>query len=163
MSNCATLFHSLALPVFALLSTNWRSHATPHTQQFSVTFNLFYIMKIEVPQNGKYCEQQKLKHAKIVCVCTLQNHQVLYLFNQTPQLLLFSAHFRVATIQGWLLYIWRRCLFIWKACRHPQWLDKVRTSMLWWLLDALYVHPLSPAVSCGNRSYNTNSPTVLTW
>ena len=52
---------------------------------------------------------------------------LLYFFDQTPQLLFFHCSFlcgyysRAATIQGWRLLLW-------KARRHQQQLDKVRTS-----------------------------------
>ena len=36
--------------------------------------------------------------------------------------------FGAATIQGWLLFR-GRCLFLWKAHRHQQWLDKVHVNM----------------------------------
>ena len=59
---------------------------------------------------------------------------------------LFRCLFCVATIRG-------RRLLLWKAWWHQQWLDKVLYiwARCWWLLDA---------VSCGNDSYNTNSPSI---
>ena len=45
----------------------------------------------------------------------------MFLQSDATATIFFTARFRAATIQG-------RCLFLWKACGHQQWLDKVRTS-----------------------------------
>ena len=65
---------------------------------------------------------------------------------------LCGYYLRVATIRG-------RCLFLWKAHRHQQRLDKVGTSKTVTVARRcqLHAHPLGPAVSRGNNSYNTNS------
>ena len=74
---------------------------------------------------------------------------------------LCSYYSRVATI-------WGRHLFLWKARQHQRQLDRVWLQYEWvrqWqLLDAVSSMPLSPAVSRGNDSYNTNtrSASVLT-
>ena len=67
----------------------------------------------------------------------------------------FAARFSAATIRGWHL-------FLCEACRHQRWPEKVRTSdtattvrLCQWLAQ-----PLGLAVSCGNKSYNTNSPSA---
>ena len=57
----------------------------------------------------------------------------------------------MATSQGW-------CLFRWKAQRHQGRLDKVRVrEMITVARHYQYAQPLSPTVSHGNDSYNTNS------
>ena len=58
--------------------------------------------------------------------------------------------------------IWGRRLFLWKVRRHQWWLDKARTSETVMVARRCqwYVQPLSPAVSSGNDSYNTNSPSA---
>ena len=74
-----------------------------------------------------------------------------YFFNQMPQLLFFHCSFlrsyylRAATIRGW-------CFFPWKACMSNL-VTTVRRCQK-------YTQPLSSAVSCGNESYYTNSPTT---
>ena len=70
-------------------------------------------------------------------------------------LVLCGYHSRAATIRG-------RCLFLWKAGRHQRQLDKVRKSATVMVARHCqeYAQPLSPAVSRGNGSYNTNSPSA---
>ena len=86
------------------------------------------------------------------------NFEIPYFFDQMLRLLFISLlvlcgyYSRVATIQG-------QHLFLWKARRHRR-LDKMHTSETVTIVSHCqqYAQPLSPAVSCGNNSYNTNSP-----
>ena len=93
--------------------------------------------------------------------CVSNKKRIPYFFNQTPRLLfilllvLCSYYLRTATIQGW-------CLFLWKAQRHQRQLDKVCTSETVTVTRCCqqYAQPVSPAVSRGNNSYKTNSPSA---
>ena len=83
-----------------------------------------------------------------------------YFFDQMPWLLyLFRCSFfcgyywTTVTIRGW-------CLFFRKAQRHQQRLDKVHTSETVMVASHIHTQPLSPAVSRGNNSHNTNSPST---
>ena len=64
---------------------------------------------------------------------------------------LFRCLFCAATIRG-------QRLFLWKALRHQRQLDKVTVTVA--RRCQKYAQPLSPAVSHGNDSYNTNSPSA---
>ena len=69
-------------------------------------------------------------------------------------LLLCVYYSRAAIIRG-------RCSFLWKASRHQQWLDKVRTSEAVTIdrRSVSSIHSLSSlTVSHRNDLYNTNSP-----
>ena len=81
--------------------------------------------------------------------------ELLYFFDQTPQLLFISLQctcFCAVTIWGWRF-------FLWQTCRHQRWLDKVCTSDTV-MTVARCQQPLSTAVN--RESYNTNSPIALT-
>ena len=64
----------------------------------------------------------------------------------------FTARFCAAIIRGWHL-------FLWKTQRHQQRLDKVHTGDTVTTVRHCqqYAQPLSPAVSHGIESYNTNN------
>ena len=55
-----------------------------------------------------------------------------------------------------------QCLFLWEACRHQRWLDKIRTSDTAMTVRRCQqlAQPLSPAVSRGNELYSMNSPST---
>ena len=80
---------------------------------------------------------------------------VVFLRSDAAAYYLFHCWFCATTIRG-------RCLFLWKAWRHQLRLDKVGTSETVTVARRCqkYAQPLSPAVSRGNDSYNTNSPSA---
>ena len=71
-------------------------------------------------------------------------------------LFLCGYYLRAATIQG-------RCLFLWEARRHHQWLNKVCTSDIVTTVRRCqwFAQPLSPAVSRGNDMNDPSASPVM--
>ena len=100
------------------------------------------------------------------------NRDTVSLWSDAMATIYFTAYFCAATIWGRLLFeggyylraatIQGQCLFLWEACRHRQWLNKVCTSDIVTTVRRCqwFAQPLSPAVSCGNESYNMNDPSA---
>ena len=101
--------------------------------------------------NKAWNRQVWLVKAECAFSHNIYGRNIPYYLNQMPQLLFFGAYLSAATIWGW-------DVFLWKAHRHQCRLDKVQVIERQ-LLDAVS-SPLSPAVSCGIKPYNMNSPSA---